>query len=120
MNITLKFSKRTARGCPCGETHHRARHADRVVEEARALYGHGWSHESIARTLGIARPTVTAWLLGTRRGPHARIVVQRVKHSSADSQSAQNLAPARPSADVRKSVRSHRPETLNSGTKGTP
>lgn len=75
----LRFRKSNARGTPVGEGHHNARHPDAVVDQARAMRAAGATHRAIAAALGVPHPTVTAWLIGTRRRPHERIVVQRLR-----------------------------------------
>ena len=81
--MQLKFRPSTARGNPCGCTHHRVRHSDAVVAEAKALRLKGWTFAAIAHTLGVPLGTVEAWTAGRRRNrAPVRVIVQRVKGPS--------------------------------------
>jgi len=74
----LKMRPSTARGWPCGATHHRVRHSDAIVAEAKALRQAGWTHAAIGARLNAPRSTVEAWTSNRRRNrTPVRIVVTR-------------------------------------------
>ena len=53
--------QRNHEGRRIGESHHKARHPDAIVREARRLKGSGLGYKRIARTLGVPVPTVVDW-----------------------------------------------------------
>ncbi|PUE41430.1 helix-turn-helix domain-containing protein [Limnohabitans sp. Bal53] len=57
-----------ARGYRLGESHHKATHSDKVVEQARALhFAQGMPSRQIAKEIGVHRSTVMGWLTGRQR-----------------------------------------------------
>lgn len=59
--------RRTGRGYRVGQSHHRSRYPDAVVNTARQLRDEGLSVRKVARALEVPASTVQDWLdYGTR------------------------------------------------------
>lgn len=67
-------------GYRIGESHHRSRVSDVVVEEVRGLHEAGVTYGELARACGVATSTVAKWCQFQRRGqtPERWVKVGRV------------------------------------------
>ena len=90
-------------------------HSPATVSKARALHASGATYRAIADQLGVAFDTVASWVTGRRRGPPARIVVQRIPEGARRGTPRYTISTA-PRADAACSAVDARPTprtTLN-------